>query len=289
MDAKQRFTQKTASIVKLLRPEQYYKNLVIFLAIFFSGKLFEENLLLLLALGFFSLCLASSSAYILNDILDRKRDALNSEKSGRPIAHGDISIITASLISLLLVALSLSASYFINKLFFLSVSAYLVISACYSLFMKNEILLDIITISVNFVIRAISGAFIANVWISPWLVMGTFFLALFMATGKRKCEFVFLGRNATKHRKVLSMYSKEITDSLACITTTALLMSYALYCFLVNSRLMVTLPIVVYAILRYLLLIYSGSEKARMPGKMLLDKRMLASVAIYAVISFFAI
>ena len=275
---------KISSFVALCRPEQYYKNIVIFLAIFFSGNIFKIDYILLVFFGFISLSLMSSVNYILNDIVDNKKDKLNKEKSCRPIAKGKIKILEAIILAFVLSLASLILAFFLNPQFLIALIAFFIISLLYSLVLKNEVFIDIISISINFVIRAISGALIIQVWISPWLIIGTFFLALLIATGKRKSELIFLGKNSGDHRPVLRKYSNEIINSLVNITATALILSYSLYCFLgTYQNLLFTLPIVFYILMRYLYLIYSGSEKARLTNRIFADYNISIAIIIYII------
>ena len=282
--------EKISAIFELSRPWQYYKNLVVFLAIFFSGNILTIGYFSRAAAGFIALCLMSSVNYIINDYTDRKNDRFNSEKSSRPLASGKISPDFALSSAFLLFLLSLSISYFLGYVFFAAVLAFFCISSLYSLFFKNEIFLDLISISINFVLRAVAGAFAINVWISPWLIVGTFFLSLFLACGKRKSEIMLLTSKSKSHRAVLADYSEKTIDLVLSATTSLLLMSYALYCFLGNYELLLlTLPIVTYIIFRYIYIIYSGSDIARFPHRFVKDYRMTFAVFIYFMLAFIVI
>lgn len=275
---------KIKSFVALCRPEQYYKNLVIFLAIFFSGNLLKTDYLFFVFLGFISLSLMSSANYILNDIVDNKKDKVNKEKSNRPLAKGEIKVSEAIVLASTLFLMSFILAFLLNFQFLIAIIVFFVISLFYSLVLKNEVFIDIIIISINFVIRAISGALIIQVWISSWLVIGTFFLALFMAAGKRKSELILLGKKSGDHRTVLKKYSSKVTDLLINITATTLLVSYSLYCFFgPYQRLIFTLPIVFYILMRYLYLIYSGSEKARLTSKIFSDYKLFIAIIVYII------
>jgi len=279
--------QKISAIIELCRPAHYYKNLLIFLALFFSGNLLNLNDVAIVLLGFVSLSLMSSVNYIINDTLDKKNDRKNSEKSRRPIASGRVTTGESLVVAFVLFAVSCILAYALGIYFFAALILLFSLSTIYSLFLKKEIFLDIIVISVNFVIRALSGALLINVWISPWLIIGTFFLAMFLAAGKRKSEMIFLRKKAGSHRFVLYRYSDEILNLLFGITTTALFLSYALYCFLGNNeRLLITLPIVFYALLRYVYLTYSGSDKTRSTDRIFYDGRILMSIILYLIITF---
>ena len=270
--------------VKLLRPEQFYKNLVIFLAAYFSGNL----LMLSNAAGFILLCALSSANYIINDVVDRKKDKINLEKADRPLASGKISVIQAIILALLLLAISLGGAYAINYHFFLIAASSFLLGSLYSLVLRKELFLDIIAISFNYVLRAIAGAVLIGVWISPWLVVGAFFLALFLATGKRRSEKTYLEANANKHRPLLELYSGDMLNFLLQMSATMLLASYALYSFLGNKpQLVFTLPIVLYAILRYVHLLESTAPETRALNKAFTDARFMAAGAFYLATSLY--
>lgn len=263
-----------------MRPHQWYKNLVVFLAIFFAGKATNIDEVLYVGLGFLVLCIVSSANYIFNDIIDKKKDALNVEKKNRPIASGKISTLQGVILGTILLVTGLYFAYHLNNFFFFTVLSLFVLSSIYSTFLKNIAPLDIIIISTNFVIRAIAGvALIHDETISPWLVIGTFFLSLSLATGKRESEIKFL-KNIS-HRETLSLYKKEITHSLMIISTTILIICFALYSFLSQYKnLIFVLPLFVYLIFRYLFLIESASEIARHPEKIYKDKEMIIGILI---------
>ena len=174
--------------IRLARPQHYYKNLVIFIAVFFSRNLFNEGIMLDTFLGFLILCIASSGIYSFNDALDAKKDRMNPEKKTRPVASGSIGNIEAFLFSVSLMAIALSLSYFLDKNFFLATGSLIFLSILYTIHISKVIFLDIILISINFVVRVASGGLLNDIWISPWLIAGTLFLAFFLAGGKRKSE-----------------------------------------------------------------------------------------------------
>ncbi|MBW2974633.1 UbiA prenyltransferase family protein [Candidatus Woesearchaeota archaeon] len=278
---------KIKALIRLCRPEQYYKNLVIFLAVFFSGNILQINYLFSVILGFISLSLMSSVNYIINDITDRENDRHNKEKSKRPLVTGEVTVKSSILLASFLFIISIILAYSLALYFLAADLLFFILSSAYSLFLKKEPFIDVIVISSNFVIRALSGAYIIRVWVSPWLIIGTFFLALFLATGKRKSESVFLRKKAEKHRPAMRFYSDDLLSCLMQISTTTLLLSYSLYCFLGNNqKLLLTLPFVLYILLRYLYLIYSGSDKTRFPSRIIKDKRILLASAIYALTTF---
>ncbi|MFC1768472.1 UbiA prenyltransferase family protein [Nanoarchaeota archaeon] len=281
------FKEKISNFVSICRPEQYYKNLVIFLAIFFSGNIFNFDLIFLTLMGFFALSLMSSVNYILNDIYDRKRDLFSKDKLSKPIASGKISVTSGAIFALILFSFSIFLSYTINFHFMVSLLALFLLSTIYSMFLKNEIFIDLILISTNFVIRAVSGAYIIGVWVSPWLIIGTFFLAFFLATAKRKVEINILSDKATLFRPVLKKYSDQMLNAMLQINAGVLLLCYALYCFLGNNpELIISFPIVLYIVLRYIYLTYAGSPKVRSPEKIFSDVRITSGILLYKALTF---
>ena len=274
--------------LKLIRPKQWYKNLLVFLPIIFVGKIFDMNLLLLTILGFVSLCLISSANYIINDIIDLKKDRPHPEKKNRPLASGQIKIWQAVVLFACFTAASVYVALGLPRLFLYSVIALFALTQLYSIWLKKEMFADIIVIGVNFVIRAISGAFIINVTVSPWLIVGVFFFAMFLAAGKRHAELLFLGERATVHRATLKQYTKELTSALMVLTTALLIIAYSLYSFFSEHKnLFLTLPFAIYAIFRYFNLVYSGSPIARHPEKVFGDVRMIVAMFLWGLLTLY--
>ncbi len=271
---------------RLLRPGQWYKNFLIFLPILFSGNLFAIEFLLLTIVGFFALCFVSSGNYIINDIIDIRKDKLHPEKKKRPLVSGKIRIWQAVVLFVFLLTAGIVLAGILNEYFFLSVLALFILTSGYSLFLKNEAFLDIIIIGINFVIRASSGAFIIDVKISPWLIIGVFFLSLFLSAGKRRADSSFLGKKALFHKNSLKIYSNEITNALMIIATTLLILSYTFYSFLSeHSYLIFTLPFALYLIFRYFSLVYAGSIIARHPEKVFKDWRMMIGLFLWIIVT----
>lgn len=264
------------------RVQQWYKNLLIFLPLVFVGLATDMRSVALVSVGFIALCLMSSANYILNDIVDRKKDVLHPEKKNRPIASGKISLYAAASFAFLCATLALLLASSLSKEFFIVVLIFFLITQLYSVFLKKEIFVDIIAIAVNFVLRAISGAYILHVRISPWLIVCTFFLAIFIAAGKRRAESLLLKGNARKHRYVLALYTPEITNALMLVSTGLLLLSYSLYTFLsLYPQLLYTLPLSFYAVFRYYFLVESKSTIARNPELFYTDKRLWYGISFW--------
>jgi len=234
--------------------------------------------------AFIIFCMLSGGDYMINDILDMERDKKHPTKRKRPIASGSLKKSHAILFASLLIILALSGSYLINSLFFIVSIMFFFLHNAYTLFLKHIILVDVLTISTNFVIRAIAGCLAISVLISPWLIICAFLLALFLALGKRRHELVLLGEEAKGHRKILEEYSTEMLDQMIGIASGALIISYSLYTFLAdNIYMMLTIPFAVYGLFRYLFLVHAknfGGETERI----FKDKGMLLSMILWAVL-----
>ena len=241
-----------------LRPKQWYKNLIIFIGIIFSKNLLNHSMWLDVTSAFIIFCMLSGSGYIINDIADRKKDTMHPKKCKRPIASGTLNKHLAVLTAIILITTSLTWSYTINPLFFIASLTFFIMHNAYTFYLKKIILIDILAISIQFIIRAIAGCLAIGVFISPWLIICTFLLALFLALAKRRHELVLLGEDAKNHRKILEKYSTSLLDQMITITTSALIISYTLYTFLTdNIYLMATIPLAVYGLFRYMLLIHA--------------------------------
>ena len=280
--------------LQIIRPWQWYKNLLIFIALLFSGNLFNFLLYPKLIVGFFLLCFISGANYILNDLKDLERDKKDPEKRKRPLPSGKITKLKAVFYFFFLLTFSLGFSLILDFYFFLSVLSLFVLSTFYSLYLKNIPIVDILIISINFVVRAVSGCFLINVGISFWLVLCTFLLALLLATSKRKGEISALGRKGREHRKVLDVYSKEFLDMLLIISASSLLLSYGMYCFLAYPefpsylKMFLSFPIASFLIFRYLLLVFSENI-GKEPGMSLKDRQMLIGIILWIIAVIFSL
>ena len=285
--------KKIMNYLRLLRPQQWYKNLVVLLAYIFTPQINHLAVLNELTLGFISLCLISSTNYIINDIIDLKKDRQNPEKRSRPLASGDVSISEGLITSVLLLVIGLFIANILGNEFLITAIFLFGFTMIYTFILKKEAFADILSISINFVTRAIAGVFAINpnatfsidtLNISPWLILCTFFLALFLAVGKRRGELMHLKSAAASHRSTLQSYTPELTNALLIITTALLLTSYSLYTFLSEHKnLIYTLPFALYAVFRYFSIIYSGSAIGRHPEKVFKDVRMIIAMLLWVI------
>ncbi len=271
-------------LITTMRPKQWYKNLVIFAGIIFSLNLLNFQMWLDVISAFAIFCMLSGSEYIINDIIDVEKDRKHPKKCKRPIASGKLKVSHALLFAIILIIVAGGGAYLINTQFLVVSITYSFLILSYSLFLKHLIIVDILVISIGFVIRAIAGCLAINVFISPWLVICAFLLALFLALGKRRHELILLAENAKEHRRILEGYSVEMLDQMISITTGALIISYSLYTFLTdNICMMFTIPFVIYGLFRYLFLAHSkniGEE----PEMLFKDKGMVICMVLWVVL-----
>lgn len=271
-------------IFKSLRPKQWYKNLLIFVGIIFSFNILNFQMWSNVIVAFAIFCMLSGSEYIINDIFDVEKDRQHPVKRKRPIASGELKISQALVFSFTLISVALFGAYLMNQKFFGISVLFLLSTLTYSIWLKHVILVDALMISTNFVIRAVAGCLAVDVSISPWLIVCTFLLALFLAFGKRRHELVLLGGSAERHRKILAEYSVELLEQLVSIVAGALIISYSMYTFMSgNSYMMLTIPFVIYGLFRYLFLVHTKNIGGE-PEMIFKDKGMVISMAIWIIL-----
>jgi 4-hydroxybenzoate polyprenyltransferase len=265
-----------------LRAKQWIKNFFVFIPLIFSQAFLNPESVKLVGIVFGIFCAVASGIYLLNDIFDRKRDALHPTKRHRAIASGKLPVSVAAISSLILLAGGISAAFVLNPAVGGILLGYALLQISYSLLLKHLVIIDLLVISVGFVLRVFAGGLVINVAISNWLLLITFLLALLLATGKRIREIKTAGGAA---RKVLENYTPAFLDSTVKIILPCVLLAYLFYTFQANQSpyFIFTTPIVVYGLLRYLLLIDSETA-AESPTELLLtDKPLLASVILWGI------
>jgi 4-hydroxybenzoate polyprenyltransferase len=277
---------KPKDYINLMRVRQWYKNLIVFLALVFSENLFNGELFWITVLAFISLSLVSSAGYVINDIGDRKKDQLHSEKRYRPIAAGRIKAPAGVILVILLLLIGLTIAYSITTWFFVIVASLFIVTQIYTFYLKNILFADILTISTLFAIRAISGGLAIDVRISPWLILCPFFLAMFLGVGKRKADIHLMKKEASKTRKVLEHYTETLTNQMMTLSTVLLIVSYSLYSFLSeHPNLIYTLPFALYTILQFFHLINRGSTIARNPEEIFKNKPVIIGLILWIIIT----
>jgi 4-hydroxybenzoate polyprenyltransferase len=245
-------------VLRLLRPRQWTKNALLFAALVFAEKLFVPEALLRASLAFVCFCLASSSGYVVNDLVDAPRDREHPEKRKRPIASGEVGRQPALLLAVGLTAAALALGAALGAGFLGAVLVYLALTHFYSFVGKNVAILDVMLVAAGFVIRAVAGALAIPVPWSDWFVLCTLFLALFLALSKRRAELLRAGEVASRARPVLAAYTPSTLAAFTATSMAAALITYALYVHAVLEKypwLALTLPFVMFGLFRYQLLV----------------------------------
>lgn len=276
--------------ISLLRIYQWVKNLILFAGIIFAKKVNEPNLFLNVVYAFILFSIIASCQYVVNDYLDRKEDALHPEKKHRPLASGAIDPSITLFLTMLILCTAMVLSYLLNPTFFFLVVFYFVFNITYSLYLKHIVILDVMSISIGFVLRAIAGAVIVNVRFSHWLILCTFMLSLFWGFSKRRGELILLEDDAESHRKILKEYSVQFLDLMMGISSTMTLMSYTLYTVspetkehLGTDKIYLTIPIVVYAVFRSLYITYIKNMSHNPTKAILSDISVLISGIVWII------
>lgn len=297
---------KLVLVLKSARIGQWIKNVTLFAPIVFSGYLFVPGAIAKVVWAFGLFSLLSSSIYIFNDIVDRDRDKQHPFKKKRPIASGRLPLDQAIFVFLALSGAVLFLSFATSNFFFTAVLAYFALNIFYSLWWKKIPILDVFSIAVGFILRVYAGAFVINVHLDVWFLLTVVSASLFLAVGKRRSEMTLLKRSGvelTGHRVTLLHYTPALLDAYTSMFATTTWLTYALYSFLhpafqaegrvlklfailpktlvAEKWLMITVPLVIYGVMKYMQLIYE-STRGESPHKVLLsDKTLLATVGIW--------
>jgi len=216
-------------ILRLIRPWQWIKNGVVLAGLIFSGTAFVREYQIKALLAFFAFCLVSSAVYSLNDIIDRERDRRHPMKQNRPLASGKLSVTAASVVAVVFAAAGLGLSLTINRDLLIVATCYLLLNIFYTFYLKEIVIIDVMSIAAGFVLRALAGAVAIGVVFSNWLLISTFVLALFLALGKRRAEIVSLEQRGATHRKILERYSSYLLDQLIGVVTASTVITYFFY------------------------------------------------------------
>jgi 4-hydroxybenzoate polyprenyltransferase len=250
-------------LLAVLRPNHWIKNLFVFAPLVFSGLFVQINMCLNTLVVFISFCMASGSVYIINDICDRHEDRHHPMKKFRPIASGAITPNTAILLSTILIVLGLVIASFLNRFVFYTVLLYILINIAYSLVIKHIAILDVMAISAGFVLRIIGGGMSISVVPSYWLILCTVMISMFLGFTKRRVELISVNTKQNNFRPVLKDYSISFLDQVIPMVTGATILAYALYTVdkhtlmvLGTRAMLLTLPFVIYGLLRYIYIIY---------------------------------
>jgi 4-hydroxybenzoate polyprenyltransferase len=274
------------ALVAALRPRQWPKNLLIFAGILFAAEYDEPGKWAAAVAAFAAYCAASSAAYLFNDVLDAQEDRLHPLKRNRPVASGALSPERALAVAALLAVSAVTVMAAFGWASIAYVTGFLALQAVYSYRLKHLVLIDVMTIAALFVIRAAAGAEAVDVRISPWLIVCTALLALFLALAKRRGELA--SRAGTGGgRAVLDGYSFPLVDQLVSIVAACTIVAYSLYTFEARegSAMMATIPFVVFGLFRYLMLMHREDLGEEPESVLLSDVPILATIALWALTS----
>lgn len=301
------------AIFKTARPRQWLKNAAVFTVVLFAGQLFNTGVFWSSFLAFTVFCLLSSSSYFINDILDAPRDRKHPFKKFRPVASGVLPVPLAIIIAVALLIGGIALAQTLGHAFFLLAIIFVILQYGYSLVLKHVSIIDILSITLAYILRVYAGEAVSGYHISIWLALAALSLALFLAIGKRRAEITLLSNYSgvvpKDTRESLSHYSEKLLDTYTAMFANSTFITYAFYTFLERpvSRgfmfrgyadfanelpdrkwMMVTIPFVLYGIMRYMQLIYEG--KGESPEKVLTsDLPLLTTVILWTASVFFVI
>lgn len=284
-------TRDSASLkdfIASLRPEQWSKNLLIFAALVFADRLGDLRSILLSIGAFVVFCFLSGAVYLVNDVIDYEQDRFHPVKCRRPIASGRLSRSIAMPAGILLYGVSLVAAFLLNPAFFQIALLYTFSTVGYTYYFKRVAILDVMAISVGFVLRAVAGSNVIGAEASFWFLLCTFLLALFLALSKRRHELVILSEDAAKHRTNLAQYSPYLLDQMIGVVTASCVLAYALYTVSPETvakfhtdKLSFTVPFVIFGIFRYLYLIHRENGGGVPSRHLVSDRPLLVSIILW--------
>lgn len=302
-------------LIRTARPRQWLKNLSLFAAPIFAGRLLDSDTFVLTSKAFLAFCLLSSGSYFINDIIDAKKDRLHPIKKNRPIASGRLSPLLASIFAGIFIIASLILGFNgVGTYFGLSLIVYIILQASYSLYFRNVIIMDSLVVATGFVLRVFAGGLASYTSISSWLALTTIGISLLLAFGKRRSEKTILSKYSPgpgemekgemETRKTLRHYPDNLLDSMISMAATYTIITYSLFVFQISPSgtndallkilpsilkspkwMMLTIPLVIYGIARYLYVIYEKGE-AESPERVLLsDKPLLFTVTFWGILT----
>jgi len=302
--------RKIYHILRTARPRQWLKNVSVFAAPFFAGTLLDGEVFSLSLKAFIAFCAMSSGAYFLNDLVDAPKDRLHPVKKNRAIASGEISPLTAIIISIILISFSIIYSItYLDDYFVIMLVVYIAMQFAYSFYLRNVIILDSLVVASGFIIRVFSGGFASRTSISSWLILTTIGISMLLAFGKRRSEKTILAKYSVsndeiKTRETLRRYPDTLLDSMISISASYTLLTYSLFTFMVSppnavgdrissllptvlkspKLMMLTIPFVIYGIARYLYVIYEKGEGESPERVLLSDKPLLFTVISWGLV-----
>ncbi len=282
--------QGVAPLIQAMRPKQWTKNMVVFAALVFNGQLLSLSALPVVLATLILFSMTSSTVYLFNDLRDIDADRHHPLKRNRPIASGRVSTQTAWLAISGLLLLVFPSALALRPRLAAVLAVYILTMLAYTYVLKHWVVIDVFVIAAGFVLRAIAGAVVIDVPISPWLYVCTILLSLFIGFAKRRHELVLLDNNAAAHRKNLDQYSAALLDTLIAVVAGATIMAYSLYTFSApnlpkNHAMMATIPFVLYGIFRYLYLVHRKNGGGAPEQVLLDDLPLLGCIVLWVLVA----
>lgn len=279
-------------LLRSLRPEQWLKNGFVLAPLIFSGQLNDQNAVIRSLVAVVAFCAAASATYLVNDVLDRDADRGHPVKRLRPIAAGEVSVAAALGTACLLVVAGAVSALMLGGRFPYVLGAYLIITLMYSTLLKQMVFVDVLVVSLGFVLRVVGGAVAIDVPVSRWILLCAYFLALYLVLGKRRSELVLLGEGADSHRAVLGHYTLPMVDQAISVVLGATVLAYTLYTVAPDTvakvgseGLMATVPVVLYGLFRYLYLLHRHELGGSPTRALLTDRPLLVCVLLWLAVS----
>jgi len=286
-------------LLKTMRPKQWTKNVFVWAALVFDVKLFERGPFLRTLATFILFCLISGAVYIINDLVDIEKDRRHPRKRNRPLASGALSPRFAAVAAGVILVGVLPMALWVDRAaghrvptVTLILYGYLALMIAYSFWLKNIVIVDVLTISAGFVLRVAAGVVAVNaIRFSPWMYVCMVLLALFLALGKRRQEIVLLEGNSGDTRKILEEYNLRFLDEMLALVSSTTVMAYSFYTFSApnlppNHTMMLTIPFVLYGLFRYLYLIHVKGETDPPDVVALKDRPLQIDLLLFGLVVF---
>lgn len=275
-------------LIKAMRPAQWPKNAFVLAPLVFGGRLLDGPSVLKALVAFGVFCCAASAIYLVNDVRDREVDRRHPLKKHRPLAAGTLKVPTALAAAVLLALTAGAVSFWLGVQVLAVVGVYVVLNLLYTLGLKKVVILDVLIVSLGFVLRVLAGGAAVQVEVSHWLTLCTIFVALFLVLSKRRHEIVLLSAKASSQRDVLDRYSAQLLDQMINVSTASAVVCYAIYAVAPETTekydtryLIYTLPMVLFGIFRYLYLTYQSRDERNPTEAMLSDAPFLVNILIW--------
>ena len=278
-----------AALLKTMRPKQWVKNGLLFVALIFDGQLFALPALARTLAGFVLFSLLASVVYIINDLADLEADRNHPTKRLRPIPSGNLPIPLARTVGVLLFLIVFGLAPLLSWPFALMCLIYFLLNLAYSRWLKHIPLIDVMVLASFYVLRVGAGMVLIEVSrFSPWLYVFTTFLALYLGIGKRRAELVLLADGANSHRKVLEGYTLPILDQMNIVVSSSAIITYSLYTFSApnlpeNHTMMLTIPFIIYGVFRYLYLLQVKNIGGAPEEVLFSDRPLQATIVLYGI------